>query len=382
MTKEEYILLYEKYQAGQCNADERKRFEAHIDQLEFHEEPWDNKQLGDEQALADRMYQRLHASLERKRSSSWQLWQKFSAAAVVLITVTAGYYYLGPESARPLPRADQASAQRIRPGSKQAVLTLDDGSTILLKSSTTGIVASQGSTEIRRNADGQIVYTRPAGMDGSNSRELSNKISTPRGGETQICLPDGTKVWLNAASSLKFPTIFSGNQRRVELSGEAYMEVAENKQLPFIVSAGGTEVEVLGTRFNINAYQESGAIKATLLQGAIKFKNKNHDVRLKPGEEGIAATNGKLQVRAANLADVMAWKNGLFIFQNESIQKIMTEAARWYNIDVEYIGGVEELKFDAILNRSENISELLKNMELTGTVQFKIKGRRVTVMAK
>jgi ferric-dicitrate binding protein FerR (iron transport regulator) len=300
-----------------------------------------------------------------------------------LLVIGSGLFYYYKNSAGLQPSIVQtARTNVIKPGSKKAILTLQDGSTILLDDSKNGVVANQGKTIISKSKDGQIVYNSAQAAPATEATEVYNVISTPRGGETQILLPDGTKVWLNAESSIKFPAVFCGNLRKVELSGEAYLEVAENKAVPFKVLVKGTEVEVLGTHFNINAYGDKPEVNTTLLQGSVRLRNRVSESMLKPGQSGISYLNGKLTVKEVNVEDAVAWKNGYFVYRNEDIYSIMAKAARWYDVDVAYQGAMRGKEFYGRGQRYEHINELLRNLELTGEVHFKVEGRRVIVMSK
>jgi len=383
MTKEEYTLLYEKYTAGHCSEQEKELFEAYTDEFSLTDAPWDAAKLGDEKSIMGRIYSRLHEKIQVKPKSGWFLWYKFSAAAAILLIMGSGlfYYYKNPAD---LPFSEDKTAEInvIKPGSKKAILTLNDGSTIVLDDSKNGVVANQGKTVISKSKDGRIVYNSAGAPPATEATEVYNTISTPRGGETQLLLPDGTKVWLNAESSIKFPAVFCGKLRKVELSGEAYLEVAENKAVPFKVLVKGTEVEVLGTHFNINAYGDKPEVNTTLLQGSVRLRNGVNESMLKPGQSGISHQNGKLTVKEVNVEDAVAWKNGYFVYRNEDIYSIMAKAARWYDVDVVYQGAMKGKEFYGRGQRYEHISELLRNLELTGEVHFKVQGRRVVVMSK
>jgi ferric-dicitrate binding protein FerR (iron transport regulator) len=210
---------------------------------------------------------------------------------------------------------------------------------------------------------------------------LYNTISTPKGGQYQVTLSDGSKVWLNAASSLRFPATFSGKERKVELTGEGYFEVAHNKKMPFHVTVNDLDVEVLGTHFNINAYADESAIKTTLLEGSVKVVKGNETKIIEPGEQASVTTsedeiNVKQQV---DLEQVVAWKNGIFQFERADIESVMRQISRWYDIDVDYHGRVSE-HFGGTISRDVNISDVLKMLEMTGGVNFKIDGKKVIVM--
>lgn len=383
MTKEEYTLLYEKYTAGHCSEQEKELFEAYTDEFALADEPWDTTTLGDEKSIINRIYNRLQGEIQRKPGSGRFLWYKFSAAAAVLLILGSGlFYYYKNSVGMPVLKGQMAKTDVIKPGSKRAILTLNDGSTIVLDDSKSGVVANQGKTVISKSSDGQIVYNADGVPPATEASEVYNTISTPRGGETQLLLPDGTKVWMNAETTIKFPAVFCSKIRKVELFGEAYMEVAENKKVPFKVIVKGAEVEVLGTRFNINAYGDGPYVNTTLLQGSVRFKNSSREAMLKPGQSGVSAANGELTVKNVNVEDAVAWKNGYFVYQDEDIYSIMAKAARWYDVEVEYRGSMKGKSFWGRGARYEHINELLKNLELTGEVHFKVQGRRVVVMSK
>jgi ferric-dicitrate binding protein FerR (iron transport regulator) len=206
-----------------------------------------------------------------------------------------------------------------------------------------------------------------------------NTIQTPRGGQYQVILPDGTKVWLNAASSLAYPTAFTGADRAVKLNGEAYFEVADNKDKPFKVMAGNMEINVLGTHFNVMAYEDENAIKTTLLEGSVKVTNGKISHLLKPGQEGrVDRQSGAFRLLEADANEAVAWKNGVFQFGGASIESVMREIVRWYDVDVEYQGRTNE-HFRGTISRSVNASEVFKMLELTGAVHFTIDKKKIIV---
>jgi ferric-dicitrate binding protein FerR (iron transport regulator) len=253
---------------------------------------------------------------------------------------------------------------------------LADGSTIILDNVQNGTLAQQGNTKVIKE-DGKLAYNLTS--TGINE-VLYNTISTPRGGQYQVDLPDGSRVWLNAASSLHFPTAFVGKERRVEITGEAYFEVAKNKAQPFIVSVNGAEVQVLGTHFNVMAYNDENAIKTTLLEGSVKFVNGSTSSLLKPGQQSQLSENGQVKVVSnVDVDAVTAWKNGNFDFQGEDIETVMRQLSRWYNVDVVYRNKPDEL-FYAEIPRNTKLSDVLKALELTGKLRFGIEGKKIIVM--
>ncbi|XHR97035.1 FecR family protein [Mucilaginibacter sp. UC70_90] len=209
-----------------------------------------------------------------------------------------------------------------------------------------------------------------------------NTITTPRGGQYQVILEDGTKVQLNAASSIKFPEYFTGANREIELNGEAYFEVAKDKAHPFIVKANSTRVQVLGTHFNINAYSDNPDITTTLLEGSVKMSKGAVAVMLLPGQQGAVNQNSSsIKVSRADVEANMAWTKGFFVFHDQSIVTIMKQVSRWYDVDIEYQDiQVQENEFGGTISKYKDIEELLDNIKLTGSIHYKIEGRRVIIM--
>jgi ferric-dicitrate binding protein FerR (iron transport regulator) len=281
-----------------------------------------------------------------------------------------------PDTTAPLAvRPEKSGPADIAPGDNRAVLKLADGSTVLLDDAAEGELSRQANAVINKTADGQLVYENQAGTDPAPL--IYNTITTPRAGQYRLTLTDGTKVWLNAATSLQFPASFSGKERRVKLSGEAYFEVTKNSLQPFIVETPRQTIEVLGTHFNVNAYEEETATKTTLLEGRVKVATGSSSAVLKPGQQAASGTNA-IQVNEADTEEAVAWKNGYFKFNKADIQTIMRQLERWYDVEVEYRGAVPTDLFVGKINRSENISGVLRVLELS-EVQFKIENRKIIV---
>ena len=264
----------------------------------------------------------------------------------------------------------------VSPGGDKATLTLADGSTILLDEAQNGTIAQQGNSKIIK-LDGKLSYD----PTNKNSREIVyNTISTPKGGQYQLELPDGSQVWLNATSSIHFPTSFTGTERRIEITGEAYFEIAKNPNMPFIVTVSNSEVQVLGTHFNINAYNDEDNVKTTLLEGSVRFVNDGSVNILKPGQQAQLTKEGTTKVVSdVNVDNVVAWKNGMFDFENASIETVMRQLSRWYDVEIEYKGKTDDL-FIAEMRRNIKLSDALKALELTGKVKFDIQDKKIIVM--
>ncbi|KAA9038661.1 DUF4974 domain-containing protein [Ginsengibacter hankyongi] len=316
-------------------------------------------------------------SLKSRKSAS-SFWMRVAAAAVILFLAGASVYQLlnkkNEVGTKPVSINEKHA---IVPGGNKAVLIRSDGSKIVLDSIQNGTVLQKGPTKISKQG-GLLIYNVSAP---SNPEEavVYNTLSTPRGGQYQVVLSDGTRVWLNATSSLHFPSAFIGNQRVVELTGEAYFEVAKNKKKPFLVNVGDMQVKVLGTHFNINAYPDEDAIKTSLLEGSVKVTRAAASGILKPGEQAILKNgDGQVEIREANMDEVIAWKNGLFQFDGADIRTIMREIGRWYNVEIIYSGTVPQRQFEGKISRDAQLTDVLQILELNN-VKFSIVGNKIIV---
>lgn len=268
----------------------------------------------------------------------------------------------------------------IAPGASKATLTLANGKVISLESGMATTLAKESGITISKSADGQLVYTVSPDVPQSIEETAYNTLETPMGGQYRLILPDGTKVWLNASSSIKYPASFAKlKERKVQLSGEAYFEVAHNKASPFKVLSSRQEIEVLGTRFNVNAYNDESVLKTTLLEGSVKiYTEGNHTVVLRPGQQ--ARVSDEIKVGDVDLDLAVAWKNGDFILKDEDFKTTMRKIERWYDVEVIYDESAPaDLDLGGWVSRSKNISTVLHLMESTGKVHFKVQGRRITV---
>lgn len=294
------------------------------------------------------------------------------AAAVLLPALSAGIWMLVRRDTTP---AVAVTHTTIQPGTDKAVLVLEDGQEIALSGTESGAVAGSNGAVTLKNGVLQYHY-REIAQAGSGYHTLS----TPRGGKFQLVLPDGTHVWLNAASAIRFPVVFTGKDRMVELRGEAYFDVTPKAESAFSVKAANVNVKVLGTGFNIMAYEDEGAVKTTLAQGIVKVDNGKGMVQLKPGElaEPVAGGDG-FEVRNADMDVVLAWKEDKFRFKNADIKTIMRQVARWYNIEVNYEGAMNSKGLTGTMLRKGSIEELLGVLEETGYVHFTMNNDRVTV---
>jgi len=272
----------------------------------------------------------------------------------------------------------------IVPGSNKAILTISSNKVIVLGSNVNGLLVKSGSINVRKVHDGELVYRESkahANLAAASNQPVINTLTTPRGGQYQVVLEDGTKIWLNSASSISYPDKFTGNERHVKLTGEAYFEVAKNKEKPFYVDINNVQVRVLGTHFNIAAYNNDDNITTTLLEGSVRVTKNDGVGLLVPGQQAVVMNNANdIQVSAADVEQAVAWKNGYFVFNDENITDIMKKVSRWCDVDIEYRGNIKDQRFGGIYDRSKSIAELLNHLEKIGNIHFEIEERRIIVM--
>ena len=325
-----------------------------------------------EQIVAD------EANPVRKQQASYRLKYWVAAAAVILV-IAAGLFYRANTAKQDIQTVN-IFKNDIAPGEEGATLTLSDGKKIVLSEAANGSLAEEYGVQISKTAGGQIIYKVIA--QETSAEPKINTLSTIKGQTYRLVLPDHSEVWLNAASSVRFPTSFSASKtRRVELKGEAYFEIAKDKTHPFIVHTADQELEVLGTHFNINGYHINGGTRTTLLEGRVRFSNRDgQQMMLSPGQEGIVDKDQQMSVVTADVKEAMAWKNGYFRFEHERIDEVMEKISRWYDIQVSFEGAISNEKFSGNISRYKNISEVLNMLSYSNAVKFKVEGRRVTVM--
>lgn len=409
MHKRDAKEILHKYRAGTCTETEkvlveRWYYQLQKEGLELNEERID--EIGQDIWLSLPIHEYSTNPVQAKSSvsvrelpSSLKTPSRFrtirrtiAAAAAILIVISVGIFFYTTIPTNTL----QSSQIDVVPGGNNAVLTLADGSTINLSDDHNGIIIESDNIKYSDGSSLQGMSTSPFVIQSDSEEPLSTKeayllaLSTPKGGQYQIILPDGTKVWLNSASTLKYPSRFNSTERNVELVGEAYFEVAENRKKPFIVKSLNQSVEVLGTHFNINAYNDEGEVRTTLLEGSVRVSitNKEEQVQssklLQPNQQStISSISDNIKINTINPSSAIAWKDGLFRFDNASIYTLMMQLSRWYDIDVQFSQGVKYEPFFGEIERSYNLSEVLKVLELGG-VHFRMEktdGRtKITVM--
>ncbi|GGI24889.1 FecR family protein [Pedobacter mendelii] len=370
--------LLKKYIDENTNPKEQYLIDSFIEE-QLLSNSWDASET-EKQALGLKVKQLIENELfDNKKTvspkaKSIKLWQISAAAAVIAVFILGGLYLVKIKNES----FDNRFANDIKPGGNEAVLTLSDGRKINLATSKTGELAKLDGISIKKSASGLLVFSVLNAGKNPDSNKY-NTIETPLGGQYQVDLPDGTKVWLNAGTKLKFPNHFAGAKRIIELGGEAYFEVAKDKNHPFLVNSATQEVEVLGTHFNINSYSNEPVVKTTLLEGAVKVSNSNTEKIIAPGEQAILS-GSHFDVRQIDPITAVDWKNGEFRFQDESLKSILRKLSRWYGVKFVLEEGIDNLPaFSGSVSRFDQISVVLKMLEETGNIKFYINGNIVTV---
>lgn len=378
-------------------SDERQELNAWLqensDNYLLYEELMDQEKLGNDLNELHkydplRAYENLAQKIFPEKTTGkrvyFKIWWYTAAALLLLVAGGIAYFALNKPAKTAIPQSTiiaQKKTPGTAPDTKKAVLILADGSSITLNEIANGDIAYQGQVIIHKNQNGQLEY-KPSGA--SVNIAGSNTLRTPRGGEYQVLLEDGTKIWLNSASTLQFPVQFNTNERRVILTGEAYFEVAKaidpktNHKKSFIVSVNNMEVQAIGTAFNISAYKEDERSQTTVVEGLVKVSRNNKFSMLKPGKKLVAADTS-FTIEDVDVKQETAWKNGEFVFHNTSLKMVMNELARWYDMDVQYAPGVPSLHFSGEVQRESNVTKVLEMLEYTGGVKFTIANRTITV---
>lgn len=379
MNNNEAKELLKKYSEGKCTEAEIAILETWY--LIDDHEPL-SLSIEELDAAKAEIWQALpvHEKLKQPKTKYWIgmpiNFNSIAAAAIATICLSFSlYFYLNEH--KTVQKTAKTEAV-ILPGTQKAVLTLADGSSIALNNASNGTLANQSGTNVVKTNDGQLIY-QDNNVNTAPKDIHFNSLSVPRGGYYILTLVDGTKVWLNSESTLKYPTAFASNERVVELTGEGYFEVAHRSNQPFKVITNKQTVEVLGTHFNINAYPNENSIATTLVQGSVKVSIGENSKIIVPGQQANVVNNN-ITVKKVNIDNVTAWVDNTFIFEDEELGSIMRKVERWYDIDVVCPQNLAKMRFNGIISRDKNIKQVLRIMDLTESVHFKFEGRRVTVM--
>lgn len=384
------LLLIEKYLSGTATDEEKQLLNEWYHSFNDAEVELMTEETPQnfEERLKNKIMEAVNDLHETKTIKKYKRWYIPAAAAVILMAITTTcFLFISKPSKWQSTRNEYAQSNRATdaaPGGNRAILTLPDGSTVVLDSVSNGVINQQGGIKVQKLQNGLVAYSKNNQSSANANNVVYNTITTPRGGQYQITLSDGTKVWLNAASSIHFPIAFTGSERRVEITGEAYFEVAKNKAMPFKVKAASSEIEVLGTHFNVNAYNDESYIKTTLMEGSVKVSVSATgggyvSKFLKPGQQASISRSQKIMISDnTDIEEVLAWKNGLFLYNGTDIHTILRQVSKWYNVDIEYKGSVNT-HFTGQLKRELFASKVLEKLALTGEVHFKIEGEKVIV---
>lgn len=378
-------LLIDKYLTGVATDEEKNQLLVWYNSQDHGEVEWPSASPNEEQNVYERLLAKIDAGTPAGvvlPRTGFVAWYKITAAALIfLVASVGGYLYFNNQS---IEHTEALSFKNdIAPASSKTILKLANGKELQLEDANSEALRQLGQGQIRKTEDGQLIYDLSGIKRVTGTEVVYNSIVTPKGAQYQVFLSDGTKVWLNAASSLRFPNYFDGKERMVETTGEVYFEVAKDRQHPFIVRTARQAIEVLGTHFNVNAYGDEGLLKTTLLQGSVKISLTGGIAEkiLKPGEQAQISNSGSIKIIHPDLEESMAWKNNLFQFNNTPIDQVMLQVKRWYDVDLVYTGAKPNLLFTGVIPKNNNISILLKVLESTGGIKFGIDGKKVIIQS-
>ncbi|MBB5436924.1 ferric-dicitrate binding protein FerR (iron transport regulator) [Pedobacter sp. AK017] len=369
MSNPEFKALLRKYNAGNCTEEEKTLIETWY--LKFEVD--DPVELSQEQ-INGILAMQVPVQIKPQKK---QLWKWVGAAAAILVVLSTGIY-LKINNAKVSEQVVSKEQTDVDPGVNKAILTLATGKKILLEDAKNGVLTSEDNATIRKTGAGQVEYL--VADNQATTAILLNTMTTPRGGQYHLILADGTKVWLNAASSITYPIRFAGKERKIEITGEAYLEVAHLADQPFHVVSRGQDVEVLGTHFNVNAYADEPVTKTTLLEGSVRITAEGHTKILKPGEQAILSSTG-LKMSSADIDETMAWHEGDFVFNSQTLEEIMRTVSRWYDVDVDYTHyKFNKQTFTGVVSRSRKLSAVINTIKKSmPTLKFDIHGKKVAI---
>jgi transmembrane sensor len=382
--------LLDRYLSGACSAEEQLKVEQWLEQQQNADNEWTEMDAPAKAAWMALLRQDVRHTIQSKAVAPPVIpiykrpFFRMAAAAAIILMIGTGAWWLKQGSSRDMVKIREADLHLndVLPGGNKAVLTLANGSTITLDSAANGKLAQQGNTTVLKAANGQLAYNA---VNERPTEVVYNTLATPRGGQYRLVLPDGSKVWLNAASSIYYPTVFRGKERKVSITGEAYFEITENAAMPFVVEAttysgNRGEVKVLGTHFDVNAYNDEKTMNTTLLEGSVLVKKDGATALLKPGQQAQLPKEGGIKlVNDADLEEIVAWKNGKTSFRKMDVENIMRQVARWYDVEIVYEDGIPD-RYTGTVSRDVPVSQLLRYLELSGGVHFRIEGKKITVL--
>jgi len=378
--RKDLLKMVQKYLQGNATSEEINFLENYYDFFDKEEDIIAQLQSEEKKLIEDQLESGIWEKIDQQGNKKIRpLWPRIAAAASILIAVSIGGYYILHKQ-NPRQQTAQNSHNDILPGTNKAILTLAGGKQIIVTSATNGTIAKQANMAISKTAGAQLSYSQ-TNQGTVGTTPIMNTLSTQIGAESGVVLSDGTEVKLDAASSITYPVNFTGKDRRVTVTGQVYFKVKYNAEHPFFVTANGQTTQDLGTAFNIDAYTDEPAVITTLVEGSVQVSSLAHPrpIRLTPGQQAVSANNN-LKIEQGDPDGASSWANGYFSFNDAQITGIMKQLARWYNIDVVYDGKLPDIGFNGTISRYKNITQVLKMLETTQVVHFKIEGRRVTVI--
>lgn len=384
MNTDDIKYLIEKYNHQTATSDEKMIVEQWYERINGTELA---ENRFNEEKVKKQIFQNITSRIDPKKVQQEPkkiklFYALFFKAAIIIMVLLAGVtVYLKQTDRVLLVTSPEPKRAKIIPGGNNAVLLLADGSQIILNKASDGQIADQPGVKVVKTKSGELIY-RFAGNTNPKSTAI-NTVITPRGGQYHLVLVDGTEVWLNAGSSIKFPTAFTGSDRRVDITGEVYFEVAKNKAKPFIVSTNKSEIKVLGTHFNINAYDDEEYQRTTLLEGSVEIKSGKQKTRLTPGQQAIIKekTEGIRIEKIEDLEAIIAWKNGYFQFEKADLKSVMRLVSRWYDTKVNYSGSIPTKEYTGKIPRNVNVSKLIEMLAYTG-IHCKVENNQIIVNQK
>ncbi|WP_256009342.1 FecR family protein [Desertivirga xinjiangensis] len=388
LKKKFFFEILEKFQNGKASLEEIRFLNAYYESFGLKDSFSSKLSVEQHRLIKNEIYgeltKKIYEGAEPNISSAprrYPLWPQVGIAACVIFLIGAMFFYYGY---KPTAKKQLYVQDDVQPGNNKAILTLANGKRIFL-STGKGIMdaasrklAEESGVIITRGENNQLIYTL-SGQAGIDKTAAFNTIETPRGGQYQVILPDGTKIWLNSGSSARFPVVFSTAKREVEVTGETYFEVAKDANRPFSVISNNQVIEVLGTHFNVNDYQDDGLTRTTLVEGSVRIQAGKSEKVLKPGQQSIVspALSVIRTKEIENIDEVLAWKDGFFIFDDTPLTTVIKQLERWYDIEFKEVSDQPLMMFNAKISRSSSLSKVLKVMEITSGIKFKIKGRGV-----
>ncbi len=380
MNKAESEKLIDRYLKGDCTPEEKLLLER------FYLEESTRRKLSaseiDAEGRKAEIWEATQKEIIRTTYKPAHTLRLLLAAASVLLVLSVSFWFYSERTKGKLPAIKTVkNTEKSIPASGKALLTLADGTTIALDNAADGMLSSQAGNRVVKAGNGNIIYQDGKGEPASKNKITYNTLTIPCGSLYHLTLSDGSSVWLNSASSITFPVSFPGNERIVTITGEAYFEIAGNRNKPFLVRSGDQIIRVLGTHFNVMAYNNDAAVITTLLEGSVKIIKNKTEILLKPGQAvSISNISNSVKVTSVNTDDAIAWRQGYFKFDNEGLESIMNKISRWYDTDIEFKDDVKDKRFWGTYSRSKGLTDLLNDLEQTDDVHFKVDGRRIIVM--